>query len=161
MSGKHEHRQTAAAPQRPMILDESGLAGGLKSKRCWCSSPAGLLSSSTSLNIYFSFSGGTQIEGGDVNQTPLIDCLDRPGLSGAVTVQAWVPAPLAAVQKGIKDSDLRGKKPGSSHFLLEEVQRAVRPNSPALKEAFSGTKQLTAVVVVMAPTGMSCLLNYG
>lgn len=72
-----------------------------------------------------------------------------------------MPAPLAAVQKGIKDSDLRGKKPGSSHFLLEEVQRAVRPNSKALKEAFSGTKQLTAVVVVMAPTGMSCLLNYG
>lgn len=75
--------------------------------------------------------------------------------------QACVPAPLAAVQKGMNGSELRGENPGSSHFLLEEVQRAVRPNSPTLEEAFSGTKQLTVVVVVMAPTGMGCLLNYG
>lgn len=70
-------------------------------------------------------------------------------------------APLAAVQKRMNGSDLRGKKLGSSHFLLEEVQSAVWLNSPTLEEAFSGTKQLTVVVVVMEPTGMSCLLNYG
>lgn len=45
--------------------------------------------------------------------------------------------------------------------MLEEVQSAVRPNSPTLEGAFSGTKQLAAVVVVMEPTGMRCLLNYG
>lgn len=72
-----------------------------------------------------------------------------------------MPAPLAAEQKGMNGSGLRAKNPGSSHFQLEEVQPAVRPNSPTLEEAFSGTKQLTAVVVVMAPTEMSCLLNYG
>lgn len=78
-----------------------GPCWGLKGKGVDAVTPAGLLSSSTSLNIYFSFTGSTQIEGGDVNQTPLIDCLDRPGLSGPVTTQAWVPAPLAAVQKGM------------------------------------------------------------
>lgn len=46
--------------------------------------------------------------------------------------------------------------------MLEDIQGAVRPNSLVLEEAFSGTKQLTVVVVVVAtePMGMSCLLNY-
>lgn len=118
------------------------------------------MSSDTSLNIYFSFTRSAQIEGGDVNQTPLIDSLDRPQLPGPVSRVECLPS-LAAVQRRMNGSDLRGKKTGRSHFLLEEVQSAVWPNSPTLEEAFSGTKQLTVVVAVMEPTGMSCLLNYG
>lgn len=81
----------------------------VEGRRCWGSSLAGLLSSDTSLNIYFSFTGSTQIEGGDVNQTPLIDSLDRPGLPGPVSRVECLPS-LAAVQKRMNGSDLRGKK---------------------------------------------------
>lgn len=63
----------------------------------------------TSLNIFFSFIGSTQIEGGDVNQTPLIDSLDRPRLSGPVRRLECLP-PLAVAQKRKNGSDLRGKK---------------------------------------------------
>ena len=44
--------------------------------------------------------------------------------------------------------------------MLEEGYSAVRPNSQVLEEAVSGTKQLTAVVVVIGPTGMRFVFNY-
>lgn len=73
-----------------------------------------------------------------------------------------MPASLAAVQRKMNCSDLKGKTLTGSSLHAGRSTGCCLTKFLLLEEAIAGTKQLTVVVVVVVsePSGMSCLLNY-